>query len=171
VLEDFNLTMDAFKEHIIGLLLDQKSIDAYNALPPAIKGNFTKIYNSVFKSSIKAKKVKKISGAADYSFQKNFDAGEDMNPDFDDEDEEEGDEDEVIVEQIKGGSSGPKKGAAPPGRGGAAIGRGGTRGGAAAARGGSAQAKAGVVKAAAPQATTNINKNTSFASKNNSKHK
>ncbi len=162
--------MDAFKEHIIGLLLDQKSIDAYNALPPAIKGNFTKIYNSVFKSSIKSKKVKKISGAADYSFQKNFDAGEDMNPDFDDEDEEEADEDEVIVEQIKGGS-GPKKGAAPPGRGGAAVGRGGTRGGAAAARGSSAQAKAGVVKAAAPQATTNINKNTSFASKNNSKHK
>jgi replication factor C subunit 1 len=78
VLEDFNLTMDAFKEHIIGLLLDQKSIDAYNALPPAVKGNFTKIYNTVFKSSIKAKKVKKMSGGDGVSYQKNFDAGEDI---------------------------------------------------------------------------------------------
>jgi hypothetical protein len=77
-LEDFNLTMDAFKEHIIGLLLDQKSIDAYNALPPAVKGNFTKIYNTVFKSSIKAKKVKKMSGGDGVSYQKNFDAGEDI---------------------------------------------------------------------------------------------
>ena len=77
VLEDFNLTMDAYKEHIIGLLLDQKSIDAYNALPPAVKGNFTKIYNTVFKSSIKAKKVKKMSGSDGVSYQKNFDAGED----------------------------------------------------------------------------------------------
>lgn len=29
ILEDFGLTMDAFKEHIIGLQLDQKNIDAF----------------------------------------------------------------------------------------------------------------------------------------------
>ena len=100
VLEDFNLTMDAFKEHIIGLLLDQKSIDAYNAMPPASKGNFTKIYNSVFKSSIKAKKAKKASGAeGGVSFQKNFDAGEEIADEpWDDDDDDDGDDDEVVVE-------------------------------------------------------------------------
>lgn len=53
--------MDAFKEHIIGLQLDQENIDNFNNLPGPLKGSFTKIYNQVFKSSIKAGKKKGTS--------------------------------------------------------------------------------------------------------------
>ena len=128
ILEDFNISMDAFKEHIIGLQLDQKNIDNYNNLPAPVKGNFTKIYNSVFKSSIKSAKKKVVgsttSGGCDgFTLQKNVNAVEE--PTYESWSEEEEPDDGVVVEQIKG------KKPAGPARGGGAGTRGG-RGGAAA---------------------------------------
>jgi hypothetical protein len=115
VLEDFNLTMDAFKEHIIGLQLDQKNLDDYAALPAPIKGSFTKIYNQVFKSSIKAAaRGKRGTGTptAHFSLHKNFDAGEEMFSESSAEEEEEP-EDEVVGELL-GGKKGPAKGGVKP---------------------------------------------------------
>lgn len=132
ILEDFSLSLDAFKENIVGLQLDQRSLDAYNALPAPVKGNFTKIYNSVFKSSIKAAKGRSISSLATdhFSLHKNFDAGEEAWESSSSEEEER--EEEVVGEQIgssvkKGGAKAPAPKA--PARGGIAAAKGGAKAG------------------------------------------
>lgn len=77
ILEDFNMTMEGFKDLIVALQLSQKNIDNFTNLKATIKGSFTKIYNSVFKSSVKAAKKKATTMADHFSLKKNFDAGED----------------------------------------------------------------------------------------------
>ena len=131
--------MDAFKEHIIGLQLDQKNIDNFNNLPAPLKGNFTKIYNSIFKSSIKASKKKTLVTSTatgdNFSLHKNFDAGEDCYEESSyNEEEVAKDDEEVVVEQVGKKKAAPKTAAttantASAARGAARGARGGGRGG------------------------------------------
>jgi hypothetical protein len=51
---DLGLSLDAFKDHVMSLMLDQRRIDAFNELSPPIKANLTKTYNLIVKSSVKS---------------------------------------------------------------------------------------------------------------------
>eukprot|EP00347_Sterkiella_histriomuscorum_P013715 403363643 len=90
ILIDLGLkNVDMFKEHIVTILLNQERANLFNQFPATVKSEFTKTYNKVYKSSIKAKKVAKgknstgsgnipgtIGGSAGLNF--NIDAAEDM---------------------------------------------------------------------------------------------
>eukprot|EP00347_Sterkiella_histriomuscorum_P014045 403362369 len=114
ILIDLGLNVDMFKEHIVTVLPNQERADLFNQLPATVKSEFTKTYNKVFKSSIKAKKVAKgkdstgsgnipgtIGGSAGLNF--NIDAAEDVQGTYseDDSDVEKKDEDDVIVEVVE----------------------------------------------------------------------
>ena len=59
MLFDLNYTMDQSKENILGLLVNEKKTDLYNVgVEPATKAAFTKAFNAMNQSSIKAKKAK-----------------------------------------------------------------------------------------------------------------
>ena len=94
--------MDAFKENIIGLQLEQKNIDAFNNLQASIKANFTKMYNNIYKSSIKAVKKGKVKDSPDtFTLSKNLDAGDEEDCIYVDSDSDEKEEVEVEVKEEK----------------------------------------------------------------------
>lgn len=59
ILHDLNFTMDQFKENVMGLIMDEKKIEQFTeGVDTATKTSFTKCYNQMTQSSIKAKKSK-----------------------------------------------------------------------------------------------------------------
>lgn len=56
-MKEINLSMEGFKENIIGLLMNAKASDMFEKqLPPPAKANFTKTYNNLMNSSLKPTK-------------------------------------------------------------------------------------------------------------------
>lgn len=51
-----NLTLDHFKEHILGLVISEESAKAFERIPKQVKNILTKTYNSTMKSSVKSSK-------------------------------------------------------------------------------------------------------------------
>ena len=109
VMDELNITNDQFKEHVVTLLFDKKRADKLNKLSTKTKTAFTKAYNNLHKTSLKAKK-KKREGANDVE-KDQFD------PDRDEEEEvmeeEDSEETEYEIEQLKGKKS-KAKGKAKP---------------------------------------------------------
>lgn len=50
--------MDQFKENVMGLLVSEKKLKLFENIDSAVKAHFTKTFNSMIVSSIKAKKSK-----------------------------------------------------------------------------------------------------------------
>lgn len=47
LLFDFNLTMDQFKENVMGLLVSEKKLKLFDNIETAVKTHFTKTFNSL----------------------------------------------------------------------------------------------------------------------------
>lgn len=54
IILDLGLTLDVFRDAIMNLLMEPKSQDDFNQLPIQIKSLFTKTYNNIYKTSVKA---------------------------------------------------------------------------------------------------------------------
>ena len=112
ILIDLHFSMEQFKENIMGLLVSEKKLSMFNDLDATIKTAFTKMYNSLHSSSIKATKKKSGGGSAapGSGFGSKFDPDiQDIASDDGMTSSEEEEKDEVVA--AKGGKVPSKKAA------------------------------------------------------------
>ena len=64
LLDDFHITNDLFREHLLDLCMNRKAREAFDNLPPATKTAFTRAYNKEHKDPTAGKKGKKTAAAA-----------------------------------------------------------------------------------------------------------
>ena len=92
-LNEIGLTIEIFKEHILTLVGPEKQ-EQFNALSTQIKTAFTKSFNTLYKSSIKATKkgkgTKDIIDPISGGLCKNIDADEDQTYGISDDDDADG---------------------------------------------------------------------------------
>lgn len=104
VMDKLNISNEQFKEHVITLLMDKKRVDKLNKISTKSKTAFTKAYNAIHKTSLKAKKKKKEGGEGIEKDQ--------FDPDREEEEEfiNDSEESDYEIEAIKPKGKAAKKG-------------------------------------------------------------
>ncbi len=62
-MKDLGLTVEHFKEHLMVLCMDKKTVESFDNLASTTKAAFTKIFNQENKDDLVGKKGKKAAGA------------------------------------------------------------------------------------------------------------
>eukprot|EP00347_Sterkiella_histriomuscorum_P016760 403351956 len=108
IIIDLGISMSIFREHIQSLLFDQKRLEDFDDLTPAVKSSFTKTYNTIFKNIVNESKKPvsnslrscALDSAKDVNFiRKNMDVA-DQDDYYDDSDKETPDKDKEEMNDL-----------------------------------------------------------------------